>query len=59
MKIILLDHPVQLDLEAAIANIQRRATPGRVFHFEHGLEEGQKQSLCERFGLCEDLSKPD
>ena len=59
MENILLDKQVQLDLEAAIANIYRQGTPSRVFHFEHGLEEGQKQSLCERFGLTEDLDKAD
>lgn len=58
-KNILLDKPIRLDLEAAIANIRRQDTPSRVFHFEHGLEEGQKQSLCERFGLPGDLDKAD
>lgn len=46
---VLKKRPVQLDLTAAIANIRRERAPGRVFHFEHGLELGIKGSLCEMF----------
>ncbi|NQU76475.1 MAG: hypothetical protein HQ546_09205, partial [Planctomycetes bacterium] len=54
---ILLDKPVKLDLAAAIANIRREGTPRRVFQYEHGLEPGIKQALCERFDLCAGLDK--
>ena len=56
---ILKDKPVKLDLEAAIANIKRQGTPERVYYFEHGLEPGIKQSLCDRFDLCEGLDNTD
>ncbi len=53
------DRPTELDLAAAIANIKRKGTPKRVFHFEHGLEPGIKQALCERFDLCHGLDEND
>ena len=56
---ILRDKPVELDLAAAIANIRRKGTPERVFYFEHGLEPGIKQALCDRFDLCHGLKKAD
>ena len=59
MNDILKSKPVALDLEAAIANIKRQREPGRVFFFEHGLEPGIKDALCDRFGLCEGLDKSD
>ncbi|OHB77204.1 MAG: hypothetical protein A2W31_07680 [Planctomycetes bacterium RBG_16_64_10] len=59
MSDILRQHPVSLDLEAAIANIRRQGTPARVFYFEHGEEPGIKQALCERFDLCVGLDKND
>jgi len=59
MSDILRQHPVQLDLEAAIANIRRQGTPSRVFYFEHGEEPGIKQALCDRFDLCADLDESD
>ena len=55
MSDILTDNPVVLDLQAAIANIRRQGSPARVFQFEHGIEPGLKQALCERFGLCAGL----
>ena len=56
---LLKDKSVKLDLEAAIANIQRKGTPNRVYCFEHGLEPGIKQALCDRFDLCEALDETD
>lgn len=53
------DHPVELDLEGAVANIRRKGTPSRVFFYEHGLEPGIKDELCERFGLCDRLNRSD
>ena len=55
----LKNNPVELDLDGALANIKRQGTPPRVFCFEHGLEPGIKQGLCERFGICEGLSESD
>lgn len=54
---VLKDKPVRLDLEAAIANIKRKGTPNRVYCFEHGLEPGIKQSLCDRFEFCKGLDE--
>ena len=56
---ILDETTVALDLEAAIANIRREGAPGRVFFFEHGLEPGIKQALCDRFDLCDGLNPSD
>ena len=56
---VLKDKPVKLDLKAAIANIKRNGTPNRVYCFEHGLEPGIKQSLCDRFELCKGLDEND
>ena len=56
----LLKHrPVKLDLPAALANIRREGTPGRVFYFEHGEEPAIKQQLCDRYGLTEGLDPDD
>ena len=51
----LTNNIVTLDLPAAIANIRRQGEPKRVFQFEHGLEDGIKEALCERFDLCAGL----
>lgn len=51
----LKDHPVELDLPGAIANIRRQGVPKRVYGFEHGIEPGVKAALCARFGLDEEL----
>ncbi|NQU75049.1 MAG: hypothetical protein HQ546_01900, partial [Planctomycetes bacterium] len=55
----MLHKPVALDLPGAIANIRREGTPRRVFQYEHGLEPGIKQALCERFNLCAGLDESD
>jgi uroporphyrinogen decarboxylase len=52
---ILKEKPVTLDLPAALANLCRQGRPSRVFHFEHGLEEGIKKGLCDRFDLLAGL----
>ena len=59
MSVILRQHPVQPDLEAAIANIRFQGTPSRVFYFEHGEEPGIKRALCDRFELCAGLDESD
>lgn len=56
---LLKDKSVKLDLESAIANIRRKGTPNRVYYFEHGLEPGIKQALCDRFDLCQGLDNTD
>ena len=48
---------IKLDLHGHINNLNRQGTPNRVFFFEHGIEEGIKESLCQRFNLCEKLDK--
>ena len=53
----LANNAVTLDLPAAIANIRRQGEPKRLFQFEHGLEGGIKEALCERFDLCAGLDK--
>ena len=40
----LKDKTIELNSEAAIANIKRKGTPDRVYYFEHGLEPGIKQT---------------
>ncbi len=59
MSDVLRQHPVELDLEAAVANIRRKGTPSRVFYFEHGEEPLTKQALCDRFDLCAGLDESD
>jgi len=50
---------VKLDLPGALANLRREGTPRRVFQFEHGIEPGVRQALCDRFGLCDGLELGD
>ncbi len=41
----------KLDLDGYRANLLRRGTPARVFHFEHGIGSKVKGQMLERFGL--------
>ena len=47
--------PIKLDLAGMMANLRREGTPGRVYCFEHGVDEVIGNALDERFGLCGDL----
>ena len=49
--------PIELDLAGWIDNLKRKATPKRVFYYEHAVDEGIQQELDERYGICEKLNR--
>lgn len=46
---------IKLDLDGFHRNLRREGTPGRVFHFEHGVAENLQQQLHERFGIWDGI----
>jgi uroporphyrinogen decarboxylase len=42
---------IELDLDGFHCNLQRKGTPNRVFHFEHGVADTLQRQLHEMFGI--------